>query len=359
MNDPVDTQFSDQPRPRSRLALVALYCVLVPVGVCIVGSGVGVGLIGFYLALVGLPLGLVLGLVVLVRNAVSPGRTGSGLAVLAVLISGGIMGFGYWFFSNMAGGFHGRVLRIRGRAVLTPVRRLDRPAVIVDLPALGGLAGSDRAALTAHWTLAAREEHTSIAAFERLALALQARGASRSLIEGAHGAAQQEADHAARCFALASAFAGHTLVPGPLAIADAPTPTLSTLAVEALVDGCVGEGTGAREAQMLAAEGLTHPSLQATFAVIARDEAEHEALSWDVLTWCLSVGGEPVRAAVVQALARLDRQGTPPTGTTRSAAQRAHGMATVAEREQAWRGALANTHARAQALLAATDSVAA
>lgn len=353
MNSPVDNEFPAESPRRSRLALAALYCVLVPLVLFVVGTMVGAGLPGVYLAMVGLPLGLVLGLVVLVRNAARPGQAGTGLALLAVILSSSIMGFVYWFFSAMAGGFHGRVLRIRGRAVLTPVRRLDRPPVTTELPQLGALARSDRAALAAHWTLAAREEHTSIAAFERLALALQAHGAPRSLIDGAHTAALQEADHAARCFALASAFAGHSLVPGPLAIADAPTPTLVTLAVEALVDGCVGEGTGAREAQMLAAEGLTLESLQATFAVIARDEAEHEALSWDVLTWCLAVGGAPVRAAVVQALAALDRRDTPQIGTARSAPQRAHGMATGAEREQAWRRALVTAEARVRALLEA------
>jgi hypothetical protein len=226
MNRPVDHEFPAEPPRRSRLALAALYCVLVPLSVLFVGTMVGVGMPGVYLALVGLPLGLVLGLVVLVRNAVSPGHAGSGLAILAVILSSSAMGLAYWFVSAMASAFHGRVLRIRGRAVLTPVRRLGRPPVTTELPLLGALARSDRAALTAHWTLAAREEHTSIAAFERLALALQARGAPRSLIDGAHTAARQEADHAARCFALASAFAGHTLVPGPLGIADAPTPTL-------------------------------------------------------------------------------------------------------------------------------------
>lgn len=352
MNSPLDDGSTDGPQRRSRLARAAIYSVLVPLAVFIVGSPVGLGVPGFYLALVGLPLGLALGLVVLLRNAANPGGAGTGLALLAVILSSSIMAFAYWFASSMAGGFHGRVLRIRGRAVLTPVRRLGRPPVTTELLQLTGLSRTDRAALTVHWTLAAREEHTSIAAFERLALALQALGAPRSLIDGALMAARQETDHAAQCFALASAFAGRTLVPGPLSIADAPTPTLVTLAVEALVDGCVGEGTGAREAQMLAAEGLTHESLQTTLAVIARDEAEHEALSWDVLTWCLSVGGAPVQAAVVQALAALDRRDAPQIGTARSAAQRAHGMATLAEREQAWRRARTTAEARVRALLA-------
>lgn|GEM_PF-3176353 len=148
----------------------------------------------------------------------------------------------------------------------------------------------------------ARDEHASVAAFSRISLTLVALGAPSRLVELAHQAALQEIRHARRTFALASAYLERTVGPGPLPelLTEAsgcdgtPAEAISWLAAESLADGCLGEGFAAAMAQQ-ACTRARDPAVRETLAVIARDEAAHAEFSWELLGWCLAVGGEKVR----------------------------------------------------------------
>jgi hypothetical protein len=172
-------------------------------------------------------------------------------------------------------------------------------------PEVASLSPEDRAELAREWLIEARAEHASIAAFSALSLDLMAQGAPPTLVDRAHRAAIDEVVHARLCFGLASAYAGKDLSPGPFpGLRERPGPTgdeVARLAVESLQDGCLVEGFAARVARE-AAQEATDPAVRATLAVIARDEARHVQLAWDVLEWCLERGAG---AAVEHALRGL------------------------------------------------------
>ena len=96
-----------------------------------------------------------------------------------------------------------------------------------------------RTPAAAHWMRAARTEYASVAAFARLATELMALGAPR------------------------------------------PDLTLRELAIEALLEGCIGEGVAAAEAAR-AIEGASE-RVRPVLETIARDELRHATLSWGVL----------------------------------------------------------------------------
>ena len=173
-----------------------------------------------------------------------------------------------------------------------------------DLPGLVGLSGEARAAL-AHWQARqAQAEHASVAAFSRLALELIAHGAPPELLLGVHGAAADEVRHARRAFALAGAYAGEAVGPGPFSVPARAVPSLAALAAATAIEGAVGETL----ATLMAAERLlvaTDPAARAALAEIVRDEAGHAALGWRILRWARAAGGAEVDAAVAGAFARL------------------------------------------------------
>jgi hypothetical protein len=239
---------------------------------------------------------------------------------------------------------HGRPLRRGGQPVSAPVVPGGawagdvRPAVAAIDPAL-------REALAAAWLEDARLEHAAVAAFARLSLDLLAVGAPPALLRRCHRAADEEIEHARQAFALASAYAGCPLGPGlfPEAAAGAelesPARTRARLAVEALVDGCIGEGVAA--ASLAEAAVSAEPAVASVLRAAARDEAEHAELSWDVLAWAVSEGGADVARAAQRALDALDA-----SAETRSRwpgaladAMAAHGRLPAA-RERAIRGAV-------------------
>jgi hypothetical protein len=153
----------------------------------------------------------------------------------------------------------------------------------------------------AEWAHDGLAEHASIPAFARLADELDALGAPRILGYRARRAAGQEVAHTRMCFSIASALAGRTIVPTNCPAPRNRRPSLEQIAVEAWVDGCVGEGTAALVAREAAAKAGT-PGLRAVLERIGRDETEHAALSWDVVSWAQQTGG----ALVARALARAE-----------------------------------------------------
>jgi hypothetical protein len=199
----------------------------------------------------------------------------------------------------------GRPLMHARRPVVAPVLARRSSWTDADRPAVAGLDPATREALAAQWTAEAQAEHASVAAFARFALELMAHGAPPELLLGVHGAAADEVRHARAAFALATAYAGAPVAPGPLAVPPRAVPDLATLAAESAREAAVGETL----ATLVAAERLaaaTDPAVRAALTRVVADEARHAALGWAVLRWAVASGGAPVRAAVAEALADLD-----------------------------------------------------
>ncbi len=210
----------------------------------------------------------------------------------------------------------GRPLLVDGRIVVAPTDRDPAWSGAPDALTDDALSPSQRSALAEHWTRSMREEHASVAAFARLSLQLMSLGAPPELLRRVHQAAVDEVDHARRCAALASRFAGEPRSPGALPAACAPIAVVdhATLAVDTLREGCVGEAVFAGAAAR-ARDRATDPAVREALTVIARDEAEHAALAWDVVAWCIEAGGDRVSEALRVAAGEL------PTG------ERQHGVA--------------------------------
>jgi hypothetical protein len=166
-------------------------------------------------------------------------------------------------------------------------------------PNTDALSPAERQALAAAWTRDGLLEHASIASFARFSLDLMARGAPADLVEAAHRAALDEVRHARLCFALARAYGGSPVAPGPFPLGGAvPVASrLSDLAAAVAKEGCVNETIAA----ILAAEQLaraTDPAVREALAAIADDEARHAELAYRTVAWAIREGGAEVHAAV-------------------------------------------------------------
>lgn len=199
----------------------------------------------------------------------------------------------------------GRPLRVRGKIIAAPLAHSEGWRGAGPDPDVSSLSPAARAALAETWIESARSEHASVPAFSRLSLTLMALGAPARLVESAHRAALEEIGHARLAFALAGAYAGETVAPGPLPeLRGAPAVTagsLSELAIESLTDGCLNEGFAAAAATASSARARDAPVRDA-WAAIARDESSHAELAWEVLQWCLAQGepalGRQLRKAI-------------------------------------------------------------
>ncbi|MCA9704667.1 MAG: ferritin-like domain-containing protein [Myxococcales bacterium] len=203
-------------------------------------------------------------------------------------------------------------------------------------PDIESLDARARAHLAEAWSDDARMEHASIASFSRFVLHLLALGAPPALLAEAQRALADEIEHARVCFALASAYAGHRVGPGPLDVAGAMSGpvTLADAAVAALREGCIGETLAAYQAEV-AARGAEDPAVRAALEAIAEDEARHAALAWRFVAWAIERGGAPVRQAVAEALERHGELGPadPRPAPIDAVTWRAHGR--LAPREAA------------------------
>jgi hypothetical protein len=208
----------------------------------------------------------------------------------------------------------GRVLRIRNRAQLAAPALGDGWAAALETRGLASdLPAAERAALGELWLITARMEHASVAAFSQLSLHLSALAAPAHLLEATHRAALDEIRHARACFAIARAITGarHTAGAIPaLGTAHGGAIDLTRLAVGSLIDGCLGEGIAADVAAHGAARA-TEPVIRDTMTMIARDEAGHAELAWEVLAWCLAHDHAGVHAAVAARVDVLDREIAP------------------------------------------------
>jgi hypothetical protein len=220
-------------------------------------------------------------------------------------------------------------------------------------PDLAGLTADERSALAGAWTAEALLEHASVASFARFSLALLAAGAPAGLVEAAHHAALDEVRHAELCFALASAYAGESVGPGPFPVGERVevSASLVDLAVSTVREGCVGESVAA----VVAAEQLAvarDPAVRAALTRIVADEARHAELAWRTVAWALEAGGDDVHEAVTEAFrAALAARPLPATKSSRLALE-AHGRLDPATTESVAAAALAGVVApAARALL--------
>jgi hypothetical protein len=160
-----------------------------------------------------------------------------------------------------------------------------------------------RACLGERWLAAARAEHASVPAFRRLGSQLVAAGAPAALVSRCEAAAADEIRHARRCFALARTYSGIDWTAGALpyeADAAGGSVDLSALAIESLIDGCIGEGIAADLARA-GAQGATDPVIGESLMMIANDEAAHAELAWAVVMFCIERGDVDVARSLAAA----------------------------------------------------------
>jgi hypothetical protein len=187
---------------------------------------------------------------------------------------------------------------------------------------------STATALAQAWLQDAQAEHASVASFHRVALELMAVGAPPELLELTGRAALDEIDHARRCFDLAHRYAGEPFEPGPLPAPAARDGGLLRVAIDAFVEGCVGETIAALVAER-ALGGATDPLVRETLQVVAEDEARHAALAWRTVAWVLKTAGSE-RAEIRAALRDIGSHGA-------SAGSPAACDVAPHERDKAWR----------------------
>jgi hypothetical protein len=170
------------------------------------------------------------------------------------------------------------------------------------------VCAQDRSALAARWAVVAQMEHASVAAFARFTLQLLALGAPADLVLRTQRAAADEVRHAESAFALASAFAGRSVGPGPLDVDGALASTdLQENVRLTVIEGCVGESVAAVEAS-LGAAAASDPVVRDVLAGVATDEQSHALLAWDFLRWALTARGEAARAGASEVLRALERE---------------------------------------------------
>jgi hypothetical protein len=270
-----------------------------------------------------------------------------GLAIGAVVLAG----------SRPALSF-GRALRIRNRKQLPAASKgsgWSGEAVALQMP----LSDTERAALGELWLEMARAEHASVPAFSQLGLQLSALGAPAPLLIATHRAALEEIEHARRCFAIASAIRGAPCTAGAipaLAYARPGVIDLPRLAVESLIDGCLAEGVAAELAERGAALA-EEPAVREFLATIARDEAAHAELAWQVVSWAVERGGGRVRRAVTLSLSRIALTPCPAATSPRAlspALLARYGQLEQEALAQVFAARAAEVIARARQLLAAT-----
>jgi hypothetical protein len=337
--------FPQAPSPKpSPIGLVALLlsiagCVVFPFLAAAFGLVFNKSETGFIAVVGSLVLGaatvvvaVVLAIVALARG--QGNKTSAIVALALALVSLPVGAFaGFWGVLFAAGGgVHGRPFRAGKKALRTPTARGDAWSAGGPTPDTCDLDPVVRRALADGWTTDASLEHASIAAFGALALDLIALGAPPSLVGRTHRAALDEVAHAQDCFALASAYAGEARSAAAFPEVRAARPhesdahRLRRLAVEAAVDGCVGEGAAAEIARAMA-EAATDPVVAAVLARIARDEQEHADLAWDVLAWCLERGETDLLQSVRGA---LPASASEPVTPRAEDDLRAHGRASLA-----------------------------
>jgi hypothetical protein len=205
----------------------------------------------------------------------------------------------------------GRPFLVNGRERCAPAIARGEWASGAVIPEVSGLPRDLLEAAAAHWTRVGQMEHASIAAFARFTLHLLALGAPPDLLEASQQALGDETMHARLAFALASAYGGVRVGPGPLAIDGALDGfNVRTFVATLIREGCIGETVAAMEAREALVD-IRDPALRAVLETIARDEVRHAALAWRTLRWVI-VSGRASRASVRDEMTRAMQEGAAP-----------------------------------------------
>jgi len=173
-------------------------------------------------------------------------------------------------------------------------------------------------------------EAAAVHAFRRLARELATHGAPERLVRRARVAARDEVRHARATATLARRLGGRPRRP---AVPKLRVRRLEAMARENAVEGCVRETYGALVA-MWQARRASDPAVASALARIARDEARHASIAWQVAAWVKPRLGASARARVEQArreaLAdlRVEIGAEPPSDVVRQA-----GVPTAAQAE--------------------------
>jgi hypothetical protein len=139
-------------------------------------------------------------------------------------------------------------------------------------------------------------EAASVIAFRVLESELRAHGAPTELLKRVDEAAQDEVTHARIMSHLAERFGGR---PGERSVRLGQVRALETIALENSVEGCVAETWGC-QIGMHQAEHAFVPLLRRVYQRIARDEARHAQLSWDIADWAATKLDSAARDRVAQ-----------------------------------------------------------
>ncbi len=162
-------------------------------------------------------------------------------------------------------------------------------------------AAKHRALRARAWAIAGAGEHASVAAFNRLSLQLMSLGAPPHLLAAVQQAALDEVHHATACWDLAKQLGAEVQVePFPFGAHVDAQVTLERLAAEGLREGCLAETLGALVAEAAAAM-TPHTEVRTVLSKLAREEATHAVLSFQIVAWALKAGGHPVRQAALEA----------------------------------------------------------
>ena len=190
----------------------------------------------------------------------------------------------------------GRFLMIEGEVRKASVDRRGDWIAAGASPRLDRLSPAMRELLAERWQKIAAIEHASIASFARFTFQLMALGAPPDLLSETQRAADDEIEHARIAYALASAYTGQQLGPGPLSLGDLSIESDPKSVVRGLIkEACIGETIGASEAQLCAGE-IEDPALRAAYLQIASDELRHAQLAWRSLKWILDEGDKELRS---------------------------------------------------------------
>ena len=144
--------------------------------------------------------------------------------------------------------------------------------------------GDEGAALGRYFARVTHLEAASVYAFRQLARELAAHGAPADLIRRADDAARDEARHTRLMFALARRFGGN---PIPPEVRNCGVRSLSAIAQENAVEGCVRETFGAAVAAWQAQHAAS-PEVRRVMQVISADETRHAELAFLVHAWAIS-----------------------------------------------------------------------
>lgn len=159
----------------------------------------------------------------------------------------------------------------------------------------------------------AHAESTSVAAFVAMGKELTRFRAPRSLVERCLASARDEVAHARILKVLAANHGGR---PAPIALGPVPDRDLLSFAIENAIEGCVRETWAALVAHWQAVHA-EDGAVRAAYARIARDEARHADLAWEIDAWLQTrlteVQYREVCAARTETIAALRRELSDPS----------------------------------------------